>query len=173
MYFLEACQSLFQANTFDLDYLPLLGLWLNKMESFCPLFLKTNEICFIAAEILVHSVATCVQSGTFCMSIHHLCFRGAAKGRRLFPRQDGLFKGLVNVLWLFNFTTTTSELQEIISKPGQKIQSRRNPDRFLDKDSHSHLQRVSFCFVSLLKSHQIGQAQSHEQRGSLTILGRL
>lgn len=74
-----------------------------------------------AAESLVHSVATCVQSGTFGTRIPHLCLGGAAIGRRLFPRQDGLFKGLVNVLWLFNFTTTRSELQEIISKPGQKI----------------------------------------------------
>lgn len=44
-FFLEACQSFFQANTFDLNDLSQLGLWLNKMESYCPSFLKRNINC--------------------------------------------------------------------------------------------------------------------------------
>lgn len=44
MFFLEACQSLFWANTFDLND-PQLGLWFNKMQSYCPSFLQISINC--------------------------------------------------------------------------------------------------------------------------------
>ena len=64
-----------------------------------------------------HSVFTLCTGGTRSVQgWPDLCFRALAQGRKLFPRQDALFKGLVNVLWLFNFTTIRSGLQEIIDK---------------------------------------------------------
>lgn len=74
-------------------------------------------------ESLISSVLTLsVRAAHSVQGCPDLDFRDVAKGRKLFPRQNVLFKGLVNVLWLFHFTTTRSGLQEIISKLGQKIQ---------------------------------------------------
>lgn len=102
--------------------------------------------------------------------------RDAAQGRKLLPRQDGSFKGLVNILWLFSFTTTRSRLQEIIPKLGQKIYTRNNADELLDKDSDSNPQR-GFCFGFVLcvswRAARMAKPRSIEQQGAPTISGRL
>lgn len=131
MFFQEPCQSLFWASTFDLSDLPQVGLWLHKMETYYPQFLKIN---ISLGHPSGHVGATWGLVDPVSKDAL-ISFRDSTKGRKHFPRQDGLFKVLVNVLQLFSFTTPTFGLREIISKLGQKIYNRCNPDQFPDNDS--------------------------------------
>lgn len=115
--------------------------WLNKKELYCPWLLQININCGCPQDLqvqlrVVHPVPKWGQR--ILSKDAWSMLRDAAQGRKLLPRQDGSFKGLVNILWLFSFTTTRSGLQEIIPKLGQKIYTRNNADELLDKDSDSN-----------------------------------
>lgn len=130
---------------------PQLGLWFRQSGVTLSLVSEINTNyghhldMQVQLRILFGPVLIKPGQHVLCKDAQIVAFRDAAKGRKPFSRQDGSFKGLVNILWLFSFTTTTSGLQE---QTRQKAYIRSNPNSFRIRIGLKYL-KMRFClFIS-------------------------